>query len=97
MADYTAMSNPGKSRPKMTKLYDGRNVATRPIPVFLDASDLLAIRVAAANFVPKTFAVKMASGPRPTGADVVFGTVVAGGANPPMGTSGNVVGLMETI
>ena len=97
MADFTAQANPGRSRPKMTKMYDGRNVATRPIPVFLDAMDLLAIRVAAANFVPKTFAVKMASGPRPTGADVVFGTVVAGGASPAMGTFNPASGVQETI
>lgn len=97
MPDYTAQSNPGRTAPKMTKLYDGRNVATRPIPVFLDSSDLLAIKVAAANQTPKTFAVKMASGPRPTGADVVFGTVVAGGASPAMGTFSPATGVQETI
>ena len=95
--NLTGTSNPGTRSPQMTKMYDGRNVTTRPIPVVIDSSDLLAIRVAAANFRPKTFAVKMASGPRPIGADVVFGTVVAGGASPSMGTSGNMTGLMETV
>lgn len=97
MPDMTSQANPGRVKPKMTKMYDGRNVATRPIPVFLDSADLLAIKVAAANQTPKTFAVKMASGPRPTGADVVFGTVVAGGASVAMGTFAPATGLQETI
>jgi hypothetical protein len=97
MADYTSNANPGGVRPNMHKMFDGRNIATRPIPVIIDSSDLLAIRVAAANFRPKTYAVKMASGPRPKGTDVVFGTQVAGGAKLAMGTFNPGSGLMETL
>jgi hypothetical protein len=70
-------SNPGTVRPKMTKLYDGRNVATRPIPVITDYSDRLAIMAAAADSRPKAFAVNMPSAPHPVGTAVVFGTPVA--------------------
>lgn len=63
----------------MTKLYDGRNVATRPIPVIVDSSERRAIAAAAADQKPKTSAVQFpTTGPRPGGADAVFGTKVTG-------------------
>lgn len=97
MPDFTSKSNPGSVRPAMKKMFDGRNIATRPIPVQIDSSDLLAIKVAAANQRPKTYAVKMASGPRPTGSDVVFGTQVAGGSKLAMGVFNPASGVQETI
>lgn len=63
----------------MAKLYDGRNVATRPIPVIVDESERRAIAAAAADQKPKTSAVNFpTTGPRPGGADAVFGTKVTG-------------------
>lgn len=66
-------------RPKMSKMYDGRNTATRPIPLVVDQSELRAINAAAADQKPKTSAVNFpTTGPRPGGADAVFGTPVTG-------------------
>lgn len=67
--------------PRMNKMYDGRNVATRPIPVIVDTSDLRAIAAAASDQKPKASVVNMPSKPRPTGADTIFGTKVARSAN----------------
>lgn len=65
--------------PKMSKLYDGRNVATRPIPIIVDESERRAIAAAAADQKPKTSAVNFpTTGPRPGGASAVFGTQVTG-------------------
>ena len=61
-------------RPRMTKLYDGRNVATRPIPIVVEVSDMRAIAAAAADQAPKAVNVNMPSGPRPKmDATAVFG------------------------
>lgn len=80
-------------RPRMNKLYDGKNVATRPIPIIVDASEARAIMAAAADQKPLGTVVNMPSKPRPTGADTIFGTpvarsaTVAGGvAEPAFGT-----------
>lgn len=100
MSDFTGKSNPGGVSPNMHKMFDGRNIATRPIPVIMDSSDMLAIKVAAANQRPKAYAVKMASGPRPKGTDVVFGTVISGGAfagKVSFGTFNPASGVQETL
>jgi hypothetical protein len=88
-------ANAGSVKPNMHKMYDGLNVATRPIPVIIDESDRRAILAAAADQRPKQDVVNMPSGPRPSGTDAVFGTAVGGAAkvrggvyNPP-GVSGN--------
>jgi hypothetical protein len=69
------------NRPNMKKMYDGRNTATRPIPVSLDSGTERAIRAAAADQAPKSAVVNMPSGPRVAGADAVFGVPVARAAN----------------
>lgn len=65
-------------KPNMLKLFDGRNVATRPIPVYLDSSDIRAINVAAADQTIRAAAVNMPSRPSVAGVEAVFGTQVAG-------------------
>ena len=62
--------------PRMNKMYDGRNVAIRPIPVIVDVSEARAIAAAAADQQPKASVVNMPSKPRPTAADTIFGTQV---------------------
>lgn len=84
-------------RPKMKKLYDGRNVATRPIPLIVDSSEKKAIRIAASEQRPKTKAVNMPSGPRVGGVNEVFGTKVGGGKGSSGGTFNPGTGLGETI
>jgi hypothetical protein len=71
--------------PRMGKLYDGRNVATRPIPVIVDISEARANAAAAADQRPKGTVVNMPSKPRPSGADTIFGTQIPG--TNPMGNS----------
>jgi len=63
-------------RANMNKMYDGRNVATRPIPVIVDVSDARAIAAAAGDQAPLGNVVNMPSKPRPTAADTIFGTSV---------------------
>ena len=63
-------------QPRMSKMYDGKNVATRPIPVIVDISEARAIAAAAADQKPKGAVVNMPSKPRPSGADTIFGTQV---------------------
>ena len=70
-------SSQGK-RPAMKKMYDGRNVATRPIPVFHDTGTDRAIAAAAIDQIPKTEVVNWPDGPRPAGTGTVFGSQVAG-------------------
>ena len=66
-------------RPNVKKMYDGRNVATRPIPLIVDESERRAIAAAASDQKPKTSAVNMpTTGPRPKGAAPVFGEKVTG-------------------
>ena len=78
-----AAASPSTSgvRPNMSKMYDGRNVATRPIPIIHDTEDDRAIASAAIQMRPKTFAVNMPSGPRPSGANTIFGTPVSSPGN----------------
>lgn len=80
-------------RPPMQKMFDGRNMATRPIPIIVDASEARAIAAAAADQKPKGDVVNMPSKPRPTSSETIFGTpvsrsaTVAGGVyNPSAGT-----------
>ena len=49
MANRTVSPSTRGVRPAMKKMYDGRNVATRPIPIIVDTSDLRAIAAAAAD------------------------------------------------
>jgi hypothetical protein len=84
----------------MKKMYDGRNVATRPIPIIVDSGERRAIAAAAADQKPKTSAVNFpTTGPRPGGADAVFGTKVTGAPgnviNNRSGTFNPATGLQE--
>jgi hypothetical protein len=74
---------PGRVRPRMSKMYDGRNVATRPIPIITDTSELRAIAAAAGDNRPRGDVVNMPSGPRPVGAKTILGTRIGslGGIN----------------
>lgn len=66
-------------RPRTQKMFDGRNMATRPIPLIVDESERRAIAAAAADSKPKIDAVNFPStGPRPGGANAIFGTKVTG-------------------
>ena len=88
-------AQPGSVKPRMSKLYDGRNVATRPIPIINDYGDQLAAAAAAADQRPKGYAVSMPSGPRPTGAAAVLGTKVSGAAKIRGGVFNPATGLGE--
>lgn len=82
MANRTVSPSTTGVRPRMSKMYDGKNVATRPIPIITYTSDYRAIAAAAADQRPKTSAVNFPqSGPRPGGTSVVFGTQVAAPGN----------------
>lgn len=82
MANRTVSPSSRGVRPAMKKMYDGKNVATRPIPLIVDVSELRAIAAAAADQRPKTSAVNFPqTGPRPSGANVVFGSKVGGPGN----------------
>jgi hypothetical protein len=62
----------------MMKMFDGRNIATRPIPINHDSADDRAIASAAAQQKPKTSAVNMPATPRPKGVDAaVFGKQIS--------------------
>lgn len=63
-------------RANMQKMYDGRNVACRPIPVIVDVSEARAIAAAAGDQKPLGNVVNMPSKPRPTAADTIFGVQV---------------------
>ncbi len=67
--------------PRMQKMFDGRNMATRPIPIIVDASEARAIAAAAADQRPKGEVVNMPSKPRPTSSDTIFGVVVPRSSN----------------
>lgn len=71
-------------RPTMQKMYDGRNVATRPIPLVVDESERRAILAAAADAKPKAESVNWnVSGTAATGsaAAAVFGVQIASGGD----------------
>jgi hypothetical protein len=84
-------------KPNMKKMFDGRNMATRPIPVEHDTGTDRAIAVAASEQQPKHKAVNMPSGPRVAGADAVFGTKVAGATPVRGGTYNPATGRDGTI
>lgn len=67
-------------RPQMKKMFDGRNTATRPIPLVVDTSEKRAIAAAAADSKPKTSAVQFPTSgqPRPAGTSAIFGQKVSG-------------------
>lgn len=63
-------------RPTVNKMFDGRNIATRPIPIIVDVSEARAIAAAAGDQAPLGNVVNMPSKPRPTAADTIFGVGV---------------------
>ena len=79
--------------PRMSKMYDGRNVATRPIPIVIDVSEARAIAAAASDQKPLGAVVNLPSKPRPTGADTIFGTPVARSATVSGGVYDPAVGI----
>lgn len=83
--------------PRMSKMYDGRNVAVRPIPIVVDTSEARAIAAAAGDQKPLGNVVNMPSKPRPTGADTIFGTAVPRSANPVSGVYDPAVGIDHTL
>lgn len=70
-------------RPRVQKMYDGRNTATRPIPIIHDSADDRAIAAAAADQKPKTSAVQwpMSSKGVKGVSDAVFGKTIAAPGN----------------
>lgn len=88
-------SNPGTVKPRMSAMYNGMNVATRPIPIINDYGDQLALLAAAADQRPKGYAVNLPSGPRPAGTAAVFGTPVRGAARVRGGVFNPATGLGE--
>jgi len=84
-------------RPAMKKLYDGRNTATRPIPLIVDSSEARAIAAAAADQRPKSEVVNFPSGPLATKAVEVFGTVVPGSTRVNGGVYNPAVGADNTL
>jgi hypothetical protein len=87
--NYTVSPSTSGVRASMQKMYDGRNVATRPIPVIVDTSEARAIMSAAADSRPKTSAVNMPSGKRIAGAEAIYGTPVAAPGNVARGAAWN--------
>ena len=77
MANYCVSPSTSGVRPTMNQFYNGRNVATRPIPVIVDVSEARAIAAAAGDQAPLGDVVNMPSKPRPTGADTIFGSPVS--------------------
>ena len=97
MANKTVSPSSKGHRPAMKKMFDGRNMATRPIPVIVDTSELRAIAAAAADSKPKTSAVNFPmSGPRPGGVGTVFGSKIAGPGNVINGRSATFAPLTGT-
>lgn len=84
-------------RPRMNKMYDGRNVATRPIPLIVDVSEARAIMAAAGDSKPKGSVVNLPAKPRPSGADTIFGTPVARSAQINGGVYDPAVGIDHTV
>lgn len=72
-------AQPGTHKARVKKMFDGRNMATRPIPIIEDTSDVRASIAAAIDTRPQGDVVNMPSGPRPN-AKGVFGTGVSGSA-----------------
>ena len=87
--NYTVSPSTSGVRPSMQKMYDGRNTATRPIPIIVDTSEARAIAAAAADSRPKTSAVNMPSGKRIVGAEAVYGVPVSAPGNVAKGAAWN--------
>lgn len=87
--NYTASPSSMGVRPRMQKMYDGRNTATRPIPIIVNSSEARAIAAAAADSRPKTSSVNMPSGPRVMGAEAIYGTPVSAPGNVARGAAWN--------
>lgn len=87
---------PGTVKPRISKMYDGRNVATRPIPIITYESDRRAIAAASSDQKPKHKAVNMPSGPRPGGIEVISGSKVSGSKGLKAGTYNPATGLLHT-
>lgn len=97
MARQTVSPSTTGVRPAMKKLYDGRNTATRPIPIIVDSSEARAIAAAAADQKPKVSVVNFPSAPLATKAVEVFGTVVPGSTPVRGGVYNPAVGADQTI
>ena len=78
MANRMVSPSTSGVRPRMQKMYDGRNTATRPIPIIVDSSEVRAINAAAADQRPKTSAVQFNTNKRPVTSEAIFGTKVTG-------------------
>lgn len=87
--NYTVSPSTSGVRPVTQKMFDGRNMATRPIPVIVDTSMARAIMSAAADSRPKTSAVNMPSGKRIVGAEAIYGTPVSAPGNVAQGAVWN--------
>lgn len=85
MASRSKPAQPGTVSPRMHKMFDGRNIATRPIPVIHDTSDDRAITSDAIQQAPRGEIMNFPQGPRPK-AGVVLGQKVRGGAKTKAGT-----------
>lgn len=87
MADRTVSPSSLGVPPRMNKVYDGRNVATRPIPLIVDESERRAILAAAADQRPKASSVNFdtsglnAVQPNSSTAQSVFGTQIRSGGD----------------
>lgn len=82
-------AQPGRVKARVKKMFDGRNMATRPIPVIHDTSDDRAIAAAVYDTKPRGDLVNMPSGRR-VSAKPILGTQIgskaklrAGVYNPP--------------
>ena len=84
-------------KPHMKKFYDGRNVATRPIPLIVDSSELKAIRVAASEQKSVAKATKFPQGPRVGGVADVFGVKIGSAGTGSQGQFNPGSGLDSTI
>lgn len=73
----------------MKKMFDGRNMATRPIPINHDSADDRAIAAAAADQRPKTSAVQWKGSPVTGVQEAVFGKQVAAPGNVARGATFN--------
>lgn len=97
MARQTVSPSTTGVRPRMSKMYDGRNTATRPIPIIVDASEVRAIRAAAGDSRPLTAVVNFPSAPLATQAAEVFGAIVPGSTVVRGGIYNPAVGNDQTI
>jgi len=82
--------------PTLHKMFDGR-MATRPIPVIVDTSELRAIAAAAGDQAPLGAVVNMPSKPRPTGTDTIFGSPVSRSASVRGGVYNPSAGVDKTL